>query len=216
MRRIAMALAGAIVVVLAMVAPSIAASAAPVTLTTGCSAAYLNGDYRLGPATTPDLGIVALELVGYHRFAGLSQQNFLADYWNPTTASWNYPPDNGYLIVAGHPLEFQQTLEPGQAIDRYGSLYGSFLAPFATPYAARSIPPSSLDDSPGFTCNYHTYKVLKAFTVEAGPIAPAFGQPGLGLQYQLVSSLLPGDPSTANVYWLVDNGYLAATNGQTP
>jgi Tuberculosis necrotizing toxin len=113
-------------------------------------------------------------------------------------------------------VEFQQTLEPGQAIDRYGSLYGSFLAPFATPYAARSIPPSSLDDSPGFTCNYHTYKVLKAFTVEAGPIAPAFGQPGLGLQYQLVSSLLPGDPSTANVYWLVDNGYLAATNGQAP
>jgi Tuberculosis necrotizing toxin len=200
-------------VVLATVAPSVAASADPVAApTTSCSNAYLDGDYRLGPATTPNWGVVALELVSYHRFDGLTPQQFIADYWNSATGSWNYPPDNGYLIVAGHPVEFQQTLEPGQQIDRFGSLYGGFLAPYGTPYAARSIPPSSLDNATGFTCNYHTYKVTKAFTVEAGPIAPAFGQPGLGLQYQLVSSLLPGDPATANVYWLVDNGYLTATN----
>ena len=29
----------------------------------------------------------------------------------------------------------------------------------------------------------HTYKVLKPFEVQAGKIAPAFGQPGLGTQY---------------------------------
>jgi hypothetical protein len=38
------------------------------------------------------------------------------------------------------------------------------------------------------------------------------GQPGFGLQYQLVSSLLPGDPQPANIFWLVNNGYITATN----
>jgi len=212
MRRIVIALAGALLAVLASAAPTIAATKAPAGPAAGCSASYLDGDYRLGPATTPHRGIVALELIGYNRFDRLSPEQFLADYWNSATGSWDYPPDNGYLIVGGQPVEFQLTLEPGESIDRYGSLYGSFLAPFGTPYADRSIPPSSLDDSPGFTCNYHIYKVVKAFTVEAGPIAPAFGQPGLGLQYQLVASLLAGDPSDADVYWLVDNGYLVATN----
>lgn len=79
-------------------------------------------------------------------------------------------------------------------------------------YWARSLPPSNLDDATGFTCNYHTNNVLKAFKVEAGPAAPAFGQPGLGLQYQLVASLLPGDPAHASVQWLLVHGYLAATN----
>ncbi|HWD09373.1 MAG TPA: TNT domain-containing protein [Actinomycetota bacterium] len=50
----------------------------------------------------------------------------------------------------------------------------------------------SLDNfDPAFTCNDHLYRVVKAFKVEAGPIAPGFGQPGYGRQYQLVGSLLP-------------------------
>jgi Tuberculosis necrotizing toxin len=211
-RRIITALAAVAVLVLSTAAPALAATAPKTAQSDQCSASYIDGDYRLGPATTPTEGTVAFELIGYNRFDGLSPQRFIADYWNSATGSWNYPPDNGYLIVNGQPVEFQETLVPGQSIDRFGSLYGSFLAPFGTPYAERSIPPSSLDDAPSFTCNYHTYKVDKPFTVEAGPIAPAFGQPGFGLQYQLVASLLPGDPSTANVYWLVDNGYLTATN----
>jgi hypothetical protein len=83
------------------------------------------------------------------------------------------------------------------------SVYGGFLAPAGTPYFARSIPPSNLDDTLGFTCNYHAYLVLKAFKVKAGPAAPAFGQPGLGLQYQLVATLLPGDPAKPNISWLL-------------
>jgi hypothetical protein len=54
--------------------------------------------------------------------------------------------------------------------------------------------------------------VLKAFKVKAGPAAPAFGQPGLGPQYQLVATLLPGDPAKPNISWLLQHGYLAATN----
>jgi hypothetical protein len=54
--------------------------------------------------------------------------------------------------------------------------------------------------------------VGKAFKVEAGPAAPAFGQPGLGLHYQLVATLLPGDPAQPNVQWLLAHGYLKATD----
>ena len=228
MRRIVIALAGAATAVLASLAPLTAAtataaaatapSAAPATAPaaaaarTGCSAYYLDSDYRLGPATTPNRGVVALELDGYRRFDGMTPQRFIDRYWDPSTGSWKYPPDNGFLLVDGKPVEFRLTLEPGEPLDRFGSLYGGFLAPAGTLYSARSIPPSSLDDSPGFTCNDHAYRVLKAFKVEAGPVAPAFGQPGLGLQYQLLSSLLPGDPATAEVLRLVDHRYLAASN----
>lgn len=211
MRRIVIALAGAATLALGLT-PMTTANATPAAARTGCSASYLEGDSRLGPATTPNRGAIALELAGYRRFAGMTWQRFISRYWDPSTKSWKYPPDNGFLIAGGRPVEFRLTLEPGEPVDRYGSPYGGFLAPTGTLYSARSIPPSSLDDSPGFTCNYHTYKVLRAFNVEGGPVAPAFGQPGLGLQYQLVSSLLPGDPAQATVYWLIDHRYLAASN----
>ena len=186
--------------------------AAPAATRTIFSTDYYNGDWRLGPVTTrtQDIGF---ELSGYRRFAGLTSRQFLATYWDASTGSWDYPPDNGYLLVGGETLEFVLTLTPGQRIDRYGSPNGTFLAPLGTPYAARSIPPSNLDDSdPAYTCDYYAYKVLKPFEVESGPIAPGFGQAGLGLQYQVVPSLLPGDPPGGNVNWLVSNGYLAVTN----
>jgi hypothetical protein len=68
----------------------------------------------------------------------------------------------------------------------------------------------SLDNFGTGTCNYHVYEVLKPFEVEEGPIAPGFGQPGYGRQYQLVSALIPGSPSPLTVMWLLDNGYLEA------
>ena len=179
-----------------------------------CSAAYHAGDSRLGPQQLPLLGAVGFELLGYNRSGGLGDARLLADYYSPTANSgspgWIYPPDNGYLLNrAGQPIETTQTLHPGTDIDRFGSEYGGFLAPEGLPYAARSIPPSSLDSTPPGSCNYHDYRVLKPFTVDAGPIAPWFGQPGLGRQYQLDGTLVPGAPTQLNVLWLVDNGYLS-------
>lgn len=183
------------------------------TFTTDCSADFYQGDSRLGPATLPNLGRVGLEVIGYRRTGSLSDQDFLAKYWNAAAnngaGGWIYPPDNGYLLIGGKPVEWQQTLAPGQTIDRFGSEYGSFLAPELSPYWTRSIPPASLDGNPAAGCNYHDYRVLRSFTVDAGPIAPWFEQAGLGLQYQLDSTLVPGAPTRLNVMWLVDNGYLA-------
>jgi Tuberculosis necrotizing toxin len=179
---------------------------------TDCSADFYTGDFRLGPAQLPLLGLVGLELLGYHRSGDLTGAQLLARYYNASAGSWIYPPDNGYVIVGGQPVEYQATLLPGQDIDRYGSEYGSFLAPEGLSYAARSIPPQSLDSTPAAGCNYHDYRVLKPFAVDAGPIAPWFGQPGYGLQYQLDASLIPGGPAQLNVMWLVNNGYLARLN----
>jgi len=184
---------------------------------TQCSGAFFDGNPLLGPQTLPDAGPIAPIVRGYRRLAGLSAGEFLDTYWDPAAnggqGGWRYPPDNGFLILSGRPVEFPFTIWPGQEIDRFGSEYGSFLAPVDTPYADRALPPQSLDDfDPAFTCNYHLYRVLKSFAAEAGPIAPGFGQPGLGRQYQLVSSLLPGTPATANVMWLISNGYLQRLN----
>jgi hypothetical protein len=184
---------------------------------TECSAAFFDGNPLLGPQRLPSSGPIAVIVRGYHRLAGLTESQFLATYWDPAAnggrGGWRYPPDNGFLILSGHPAEHRSTLLPGQRIDRFGSEYGGFLAPEDTPYADRSLPPQSLDGSdPAYTCNYHRYLVLKPFQAEAGPIAPGFGQPGQGLQYQLVSSLLPGDPATANVLWLIGHGYLQRQN----
>lgn len=172
-----------------------------------CSAAYFDGDANLGPAQLPALGPVGFQLLGYRRTGGEAPARFLARYRNGE--GWIYPPDNGYVIGPdGRPIEWVQTLIPGQHIDRYGSVYGGFLAPEGTLYAARSIPPSSLDSTPAAPCNYHDYLVLRPLPVDAGPIAPWFAQPGGGEQYQLDATLVPGAPAQLNVLWLLSNGYL--------
>jgi hypothetical protein len=174
-----------------------------------CSAAFYGGDPRLGPEQLPTTGPVGNELTGYRRTGGASEQDFLNQYYDPSAGSWKYPPADGYVIgFNGQPVKLDQPLFPGQDIDRFGSEYGSFLAPAGLPYASRSIPPQSLDGNPASGCNYHDYKVLKTFTVHAGPIAPWFDQPGLGWQYQLDAALVPGAPAKINVGWLVANGYL--------
>ncbi|KAA2260474.1 DUF4237 domain-containing protein [Solihabitans fulvus] len=183
------------------------------TAASECSATFFDGDRRLGPEQLPTSGQVGAELVGYRRTGGLTPQQFLDTYYDPAgnggTGGWRYPPANGYVLTPdGRPVETQLALFPGQNIDRYGSEYGSFLAPEWLPYATRSIPPQSLDSTPPEGCNYHVYRVLRSFEVHAGPIAAWFAQPGGGLQYQLDGALLPGAPATLNVLWLLNNGYL--------
>jgi len=186
----------------------------PATPANQCSEANFDGDARLGPRDLPTTGPVGQELFHYDRLAGLSPQQFIATYWDPTAfggqGGWRYPPFNGFAVGPnGQPVETPLPLRAGQQVDRYGSEFGAFLAPVGILYSQRAIPPQSLDNTTTpATCNYRAYRVLKDFRVEGGPIAPAFGQPGKGVQYMLDGTLVPGAPARLNVLWLVDNGYL--------
>jgi hypothetical protein len=226
--RISLALAAAGTAAAAMLpgpAPALAAAqtAAPpshagpvmsVSTRDDCSAAYYHGNPLLGPAKLPASGPVGLQLAGYRRTGGLPARKFLATYYDSGTGSWIYPPDNGYVTgPGGKPEESRLRLYKGQDIDRYGSAYGSFLAPAGLPYSARSIPPSNLDGTPPALCNYTDYQVTKSFRVDAGPIAPWFGQPGGGSQFQLDGALVMGAPAQLNVMWMVAHGYLKALPG---
>ncbi|MEP7026572.1 MAG: glycohydrolase toxin TNT-related protein, partial [Actinomycetota bacterium] len=125
----------------------------PITALTGCSSGFFLGNALLGPARLPLLGEVGAELWGYRRTGDLTVHRFLSTYYDPTAnagqGSWIYPPDNGYVIGRdGQPEESQRTLRVSQVVDRYGSEFGSFLAPGGAPYSARSIPPQNLDAAP--------------------------------------------------------------------
>lgn len=209
-RRICAAVVCALVLVVGQGAPSGAATAGG-----QCSTEDFNGDPRLGPRDLPSQGSVGLELRNYDRLGGLTAEQFIATYWDPTAfggqGGWRYPPANGFLLYSnGQPVHATMSVRAGQRIDRFGSEFGAFLAPAASLYSQRAIPPQSLDNaSAPDGCNYSLYKVVRDFAVDGGPIAPAFGQPGHGLQYMLVGALVPGAPERLNVRWLIDNGFLS-------
>jgi hypothetical protein len=176
---------------------------------TTCSAEFEDGDRRLGPADLPTSGTVGWELKGYQRTGSLPATEFLSEYYDATANSWIYPPQNGYQLRGdGTPIVWRKTLRVGRELDRFGSEYGGFLSPAGTPYPERAIPPSNLAGTPAEGCNYHRYRVAKAFDVAAGPIAAWFEQRGDGWQYQLSGGYVSDAPASLSVLWLVDHGYL--------
>ncbi|RKT54381.1 TNT domain-containing protein [Saccharothrix australiensis] len=208
-RRLVGRSAAVLSLVLATTLVGVAPAQAAGTGLTECSAEQYHDDRRLGPERLPALGAVGVQLLGYSRTGYRSEEQFLSTYYDTAANSWRYPPKDGYLLTpAGEPVKWQQELHAGRRIDRYGSEYGAFLAPEGLPYTTRSIPPQNLTGTPAENCNYHVYRVVKPFQVDAGLIAPWFYQVGGGIQYQLRGSLVPGAPERLNVLWLLDNGYL--------
>ncbi|MEU2712966.1 TNT domain-containing protein [Streptomyces sp. NPDC007205] len=164
---------------------------------------YYHDDWRLGPAHLPQTGAIGAMLKGYHRTDDTSSYWFLGCYWqtDPQTAKsgWWYPDNQGFVLENGKPVKHPVTLRKGQLLDLFGSGLGNFLAPAGTPYAKRAIPPNNLDTfAQKYPFNYHRYRVEQPFTVEAGPIRPWFGQPGLGLQYVTTDTI----PVLVNAYKL--------------
>ncbi|MCJ1469912.1 hypothetical protein MMC07_008556 [Pseudocyphellaria aurata] len=85
---------------------------------------------------------------------------------------------------------------------------GAYLSAADSPYAQRALPPSSLACDPQFPdypYNYHVYEVAKPFRVVGGPIAPWFGQPGLGAQFNIAVT-------ARNITTLLEQGYLTRVN----
>jgi len=99
-----------------------------------------------------------------------------------------FPPNRGFEFDS-----IETTLKPGASIDRYGSRHGTFASPEGTPFGQRSLPEASRSKS------YEAYEVLKPIPgVNMGPARPWFGQPGLGVQYELPKS----------VEQLIEDGFL--------
>lgn len=115
---------------------------------------------------------------GYEK---VGESGSTSNYYNPD-GSPIWPPNRGF---DGNPTKV--TLEPGTLIDRYGYDGGTFVSPKGIPYTERSLPIGT-DQKP-----YTVFEVVKPVEVQAGKIAPWFGEKGGGIQYefsQKISDLL--------------------------
>ncbi|MEU1411707.1 TNT domain-containing protein [Streptomyces sp. NPDC005731] len=171
---------------------------------------YYHNDWRLGPSHLPRTGPIGRMLRGYQPQDSTSQYWFLGCYWQTNQqnqSGWWYPDNNGFVLRNGRPVQSTRTLKVGQLVDLFGMGTGNFLAPAGTPYTKRALPPTNLDEydpsAPAY--NYHLYRVTKAFTVQAGPIRPWFGQPGLGEQY-VTSATIPSLVATQNLEEITSRG----------
>ncbi|WP_327116116.1 TNT domain-containing protein [Nocardia sp. NBC_01730] len=161
----------------------------------------------LGPDPLPQGLPVQPLLIGYQRLGTLTADDFVAKYRNDS--GWIYPPEDGFQVIDGQAVRHPQELPTGTRIDRFGYPGGRFLAPANDHFEARALPPQNLNTPTGTPpSNYHLYCVLKPFTVEAGPIAAWFEQPGGGTQFLLQATHLPEAGSALSVTWLLQNGYL--------
>ncbi|WP_241584887.1 TNT domain-containing protein [Rosenbergiella epipactidis] len=93
------------------------------------------------------------------------------DKYRNGSDGWNWPVKLGF---AEEPVK--ATLSVGTRLDRYGEPSGSFLAPKGTPYEQRALAPGAGAEK------YYEYEVIKPLPVIQGKIAPAFGEPGGGVQ----------------------------------
>ena len=88
-----------------------------------------------------------------------------------------WAPNGGRVLDT---VEKNQTISIGTVIDRYGSQWEKYTSPLGGPYENRSLP---YIENP---YAYHKYQVLKKINnVTVSEIAPAFGQVGGGIQYEL-------------------------------
>lgn len=177
------------------------------TLNGGVNATqYICRDSRLGPKILPKKLPLGTFVSDYDRFGGLTPGEFLAKW--TVNGSYIYPEQNGFqLNTAGQAINGTMVIQNGTLVDRFGSEYGSYISAADAPYSQRALPPSNLDTSPSspdYPYNYHLYQIIQPLTVLGGPIAPWFGQPGLGTQFYT--------GSVGNVLTLIANGYLARVN----
>lgn len=134
----------------------------------------------MGLRFSPESGAIAGPLHGSNASSASVQSATPATgpaFVKPATIVW--PGDGGFLHV---PRKI--TLYPGTAVDRYGAGTGTYVSPAGTPFSMRGLPPSYQT-----TERLTTYRVLQPISVESGRAAPAFGLPGLGIQYELPTSV---------------------------
>lgn len=165
-------------------------------------------DPRLGPVQLPTVFPLLSFITDYNRFGGKQPGEWIERWTYKENGSLTYPPEDGFqLDVKGKPIQGNLTIQLGTKLDRFGSEYGRYISAADAPYDQRSLPPSNLmtpPDAPEYPYNYHIYTVLKPLTLLGGPIAPYYGQPGLGTQF------FTGAIGT--IMTLIEQGYLAREN----
>lgn len=131
------------------------------------------------------------------------------NYYNQKTGEPIWPGQNGNCHKDGflNGIYVSDNLKPGKIIDRYGGNTGTFFGDEGTPIENRAMEPNSDFSS------YNKYEVLKELPVKQGTIAPWFGQPGGGIQYQLEPKFVDSikailGPKKDLIDGLIDFGYL--------
>jgi len=88
-----------------------------------------------------------------------------------------YPSNDGFSY------SYQTTLNPGTVVQRYGSVYGSYAAPYASDPFGLSLPYDKFGTLPSYYVVNHSVNVL------TGPAISWFGQYGGGTQYLFMQSI---------------------------
>jgi len=154
----------------------------------------------LSPGAPKDHPAVQEMIPGsYDPHGGLGQDAWNKEYWPTGKTDARGNPELVWPDPQAHPQGFSApeartptVMNPGQQFDRFGPGFGQFGSPVGTSFPERALPPGSLD------AGYHRYEVVKPIPIWEGPIAPAMGQPGGGVQYYLPTSIVD----------LVNAGYL--------
>lgn len=171
---------------------------------------YVCGDPRLGPLDLPEEGPVAELTRTYEPFGEQSPREFLRT-WRTDADTWDHPDHDGFVVEDGEPVTDTVDLEEGDLLDRFGSPYGTYLAPAGAPFEERALPPDSLNTWPrGNEHNYSCFEVTADLEALVGPVAPHFEQPGGGEQVLVPTEGTPEVDSApyASVADLMRAGYL--------
>jgi uncharacterized protein YukE len=154
-------------------------------------------------------------------YGGLGPADYQDRYLDKTaktpygSGNWAYPPDRGADPV--QPVEPDLPIHPGDTIDRFGPETGTFVSPEGTPWADRSLPATSLLPASNGASPYHSYVFTdqwasggsSQYRVQASVVAPAFNQPGGGIQMEFVDRTTG---ESVPVGTLVQQGYLKPTS----
>jgi hypothetical protein len=163
---------------------------------------------RLGPDQLPTDGRLGRLVDGYEPHGDLAPDAFLRRHFDPDArggqGGWRYPDNDGF---DGPRLD--HTPQPGDVVDRFGPSSGRYTSPDGTPIEQRALPPDSLNPArPDF--DYHRYQVERwdegAGRVEIGEVAPAFEQPGGGIQHRFERPIQD----------LIDDGYMTEIPVDSP
>jgi hypothetical protein len=146
----------------------------------------LAADGKLTPTSIP-ADVPKSMLDGYRPYGSLTAAQFVKEFWDAPAGTWDWAkaaPNNGVVVGS----EMSMVPKVGDVWDRFGETTGKYLSPKGIPYAARGLPPANL------TQGYHVYKWIKAWDpalgdIEQSTVAPAFGQPGYGIQFRIPVSV---------------------------